>query len=332
MAFGYYMVSRVDDIPTSTIPITYFGVDCVSRFLNEMRVLSSKLSTVLSKNVLMIEPSSDQLEATDCHLCNKVMCNDRVRNHCHQTGIFLGMAHNGCNLRFKYRRQMNQFLLPIVFHNLKGYDGHLLISELTQKDGNISVIAKSLECYMSFTIGNLKFIDSLNFLSSSLSALVDNCATFPHTMKVYNDKDMLRKGIYPYEYVSDMEILEQKQLPPINAFYSSLTNSGASEEDYSWAQDIWKKFGCSNLKDYTNLYLSCDVLLLCDVFETFRKFSMTQYHLDPAHYISLPSLSWDAMMLFTGVEMEVIKDAEMHLMIEKGKKKIVYCSFLILFH
>ena len=91
-----------------------------------------------------------------------------------------------------------------------------------------------------------------------------------------------------------------------------------SYEDYAHAQKLWETFGCKTLGDNSNLYCRTDVLLLADVFETFRRTCQKQYGLDPAQYYTSPGLSWDALLKKTGVELELLTDFDQHLFIEKG--------------
>ena len=91
---------------------------------------------------------------------------------------------------------------------------------------------------------------------------------------------LLRKGVYPYEYMDDWTKLEQKSLPSREEFYNSLKQEECGQEDYAHAQNVWEKFECKTMQDYHDLYLKNDVLLLADVFENSRKFSMLHYNLD----------------------------------------------------
>ena len=129
---------------------------------------------------------------------------------------------------------------------------------------------------------------------------------------------LLQKGVYPYEYMSDWEKFEETSLPPKEAFKNSLKNCEIDEADYTHAQKVWSEFNCSSMQSYHDIYLKTDVLLLADIFETFRKFSKDNYRLDPAHYVSSPQLSWDAMLLYTDAEVELIADAQMFQMIDNG--------------
>jgi hypothetical protein len=137
----------------------------------------------------------------------------------------------------------------------------------------------------------------------------------------YSDKQydlLLRKGVYPYEYVNSIEILSEDRLPPKSEFYSKLNDSDISDEDYEHAQTVWKEFGCKTLRDYHDLYNVTDVLLLADVFENFRDVCLEHYKLDPAWYFTSPGLAWDAALKLTGIELELLSDYDMILMIKHG--------------
>ena len=107
-------------------------------------------------------------------------------------------------------------------------------------------------------------------------------------------------------------------MPPKEAFKSRLKAEEISDEDFEFARRIWATFGCKTLKDYHDLYLKSDVLLLADVFENFRQTCQKAYGLDPAHYLTAPRLSWDAMLKMTQIELELLSDSSMFCLIEKG--------------
>ena len=77
--------------------------------------------------------------------------------------------------------------------------------------------------------------------------------------------------------------------------------------------------------EYHDLYLKTDILLLCDVFEKFISVCLKDYGLDPCHYISSPSLSWDAMLKMTGIRLEKINNIDVHLFLEKRIRGSVSC-------
>ena len=247
---------------------------------------------------------------------------DSVRDHDHMTGKYRGAAHNECN--FKLKLNAKTVPIPVVFHNLKGYDGHLIMQALARVRGEIKCIPNNTEKYMSFSLGNLRFIDSVNFMQSSLDKLVKGSEEFPimGTMIPEENKRklLLQKGIYPYEYMDSFERFNETQLPKKEKFYSSLSGKGITDEEYAHAQKVWETFGCQTMGKYHDVYLTTDVLLLADVFENFRKVCQEKYGLDPAHYYSAPGLSWDALLKKTGVELELLTDLDMHLFIERGMR------------
>ena len=90
---------------------------------------------------------------------------------------------------------------------------------------------------------------------------------------------MIRKGVYPYEYMDGWKKFEETSLPPKDAFYSGLNMKGISDQDHEHAQQIWNIMGC-----YHDTYLNTNVLLFADIFETFRNTCLKSYKLDPAHF------------------------------------------------
>ena len=291
-------------------------------------------------------------EQQDCLVCQESLIReqfvDAVRDHCHITGRFRGAAHNACNLKLRLNPKTTS--IPVVFHNLRGYDSHLLMQaiskikppedegeELTdrqelekylqeERDYKLSCIPNNTEKYISFSLGQLRFIDSAQFLLASLAKLVaaNSPEAFQITARYEPDHQkrqlLLRKGVYPYEFMDSWERFEAAQLPPKEAFYSKLSDEHISDSDYAHAQQVWKTFECRTLGDYTDLYSRTDVLLLADVFENFRKMCQKQYGLDPAHYYTSPGLSWDALLKKTRVELELLTDYDQHLFIEKGMR------------
>jgi hypothetical protein len=129
---------------------------------------------------------------------------------------------------------------------------------------------------------------------------------------------LVQKGVFPYSYLDSFNKLNSSQYPKYKDFYDNLKDRNIDIEDYERGNKLWKHFNCKTFKDYMELYLTCDVLILADCFESFRNLSLEHYGLDPAHYVSTPGLSWDAMLKFTGVELELLTDANMMLMFMEG--------------
>ena len=109
---------------------------------------------------------------------------------------------------------------------------------------------------------------------------------------------------------------EEKQLPSKDQFYSKLNMSGISEKDHSHTCKVWNEFDLKNMGDYHDLYLETDVILLANVFESFRKVYLDNYGLDPAHFYTAPGLAWKACLKKTGVNLELLKDPDMLLMFD----------------
>jgi hypothetical protein len=107
-------------------------------------------------------------------------------------------------------------------------------------------------------------------------------------------------------------------LPCKDSFFSKLNDVGITDEDYDKAHVIWETFHCKTLQDYHDIYLKTDVLLLADCFEAFRTMSLKVYKLDPVHYYTLPSLSWDALLKMTSVKLDLISDPEIYLFLENS--------------
>ena len=167
-----------------------------------------------NKELEMTKEDNENCEnSTKCWTCyNNYIDNDvKVRGHCHIIGKYRGFANRDCNINLKLNHK-----IPIAFHNLKNYDSHLIMQELRNFSLKISVILNGLEKYMSFTINNkLIFIDSLQFLGSSLDSLVKNLNKndFKYLIEEF-DKSKLdlvkQKRFYPYEYITDFEQFKEK--------------------------------------------------------------------------------------------------------------------------
>ena len=181
-----------------TNPLTqYRGPDCVSKFCAHIISEAKRLYSSFPEKPMAPLTKSQLKEykrATKCHICFKPFTEKKreVRDHCHYSGLYRAAAHSSCNLKYKIPKY-----IPVIFHNLAGYDAHLFIRELAKHTTGMGVIAKNTEDYISFSIkvevdkyinkdGNeqtkemeLRFIDSIKFMSSSLDSLVNNLAKGP---------------------------------------------------------------------------------------------------------------------------------------------------------
>ena len=129
---------------------------------------------------------------------------------------------------------------------------------------------------------------------------------------------MLRKGIYPYEYMDSWEKFNETSLPSKEDFYSNLNMEDIDDIDYRHGNNVFKVFKLENLGDYHDLYVQSDTLLLADVFENFRDMCIKEYELDPAHFLSLLGLAWQVCLKKTNIELELLTVYNMLLMVEEG--------------
>ena len=256
----------------------------------------------------------------------------RVRDHCHITGKFRGSAHQECNLKLRIKPE--NLKIPVIFHNLRGYDSHFImqqIGEIANKHGytnkkgekqdlNINAIPNNMEKYMAFMLGNhLTFIVSFQFMGSSLDKLVSNLPKddLIYTSKAFKGKRldlMSQKGVYPYDFMDSFEKFNQTELPIKDQSYSILNDQHITDDEYDHANKVWNTFMIKTMGEYHDLYLVSDVLLLTDVFENFRKTCMQYYKLDPCHYFTSLGLSWDAMLKMTNIKLDMFQ------FIEKGMR------------
>ena len=144
---------------------------------------------------------------------------------------------------------------------------------------------------------------------------------------------LLRKGVYPYEYMDGWDKFNETSIPSKESFYSNLKMENITETDYIHANNVFKTFKLNNLGDYHDLYVQSDTLLLADVFENFRKAFIKTYELDPAHFIPLPGLEKvglnrfndpKAFMEYSNDMQDVYKNIEDYNPIKKRKIVIVF--------
>ena len=343
VSFSYY-IKCFDDSVCEPILRTYTkekpeDKDAMDVFIQWLEEDVKAIANIKPKEMIFTEEDKKRFnKETECWICRELLNNDKVRDHCHYTGRYRGPAHNSCNL--KYRKPK---FIPVVFHNLSGYDSHLFVKKLgsPNEKENMDCIPNNEEKYISFSknikVGEYKdkktgevkdktfkirFIDSFKFMGSSLEALANNLPkdAFNNLERYYTKEEaelIKRKGFYPYEYMNTEERFNETQLPPKEAFYSRLSGKGITKGDYKHALNVWNVFKMKTLKEYHELYNETDVLLLADVFENFRNNNLKIYGLDPAHYFTSPGLSWDACLKITGVELELLTDPDMLLMFER---------------
>ena len=301
---------------------TYVGEDAARDFVETVLALAAEYLPSLTPGIEMRLTEEEEKEANNakcCYLCGIEFdeMQNRVRDHDHLNGKFLGVAHNLCNLRRRERCTLTCFA-----HNFSGYDSHFLIRAFSDfPDVSINAIPLNTQKFKFLSVNRrIKFVDSFAFLSDSLAKLVTALqkgkSNFPVLRQLEPDDEkrslLLRKGVFPYEFCTSIERLQkQKKLPAKREFANKLTGQSCSAEDYAHAQLVWKTFECENMLDYSSVYVKSDVYQLADVVLNFRKQVWQSFRLDLCQYMSLPHLGFDCMLKSTKVELELISDHEM---------------------
>jgi hypothetical protein len=262
--------------------------------------------------------------ATTCEKCKKPFDKKerpKVRHHCHVTGQYIGAWCRKCN----FLEGMKDFELVVFFHNLRGYDSHMIIryglheiAEFRKEHGLVRqfIIGKSSEKLSAFQFGRFIFRDSLLHLGCSLERAVDNMIKskyeFPICKKVGLHPILRQKGIYPYKWMDSIKKFNEEQLPEIDAFYDDLRQKPCSPEDYEHAQNVWKTLECKTFGEYDDYYLMADVVLLAEVFEEYRAKGLSNWQLDPAQFVTAPSYTYKAFLKYIDQPIQMMWDLEMY--------------------
>ncbi|XP_031341014.1 uncharacterized protein LOC116169127 [Photinus pyralis] len=311
------------------------GEDCINWFTSELVKIAGNLQQYFDTPMPM-KPLTDiemlaYNAATHCHICESPILEGevKVRDHSHfGTGNWRGAAHQKCNLQYKAPH-----MIPIFFHNFSGYDSHFIIKNIAQAiPGRVTLLPKNKERYISFTKYmkdtdiQFRFVDSYRFMNESLDKLssylkFDDFKILRSTLNHLSEEQLkllIRKGVYPYEYMNEWAKFEETSLPAKEKFYSKLSQTDIPESEYMHAQNVWRKFNIQNLGQYSDLYLITDVLLLSDVFTNFREKCITTHKLEPAFFFTAPGYTWQCMLYYTKVKLDLLSDIDMILFMEKG--------------
>ena len=197
------------------------------------------------------------------------------------------------------------------------------LDKISKIDNDISKIDNKFNGNMRSTVSSLsQSIDEVSKINNKISH-DELIKKFPNTYQLCNNdynkfELLLRKGVYPYEYMDSWKRFKEESLPDKESFYSKLNKEGISDENYAQAQKIWDALNIKILGEYHDLYVQSDTALLADVFESFRDKCLEIYELDHAHFLSAPGLAWQACLTKIQVKLELLTDSDMLLMIEEG--------------
>ena len=270
----------------------------------------------------------------------------KVRDHCHYTGKYRGAAHNICNLRYKVPKEIPVvFHNGSTYHyHFIIKESVPIKKKIGNKDLEITYKVKFIDNYRFMSSSLSKLVDNLsegihNNKCSDCEFNLDYIKIKKHEkllLKCFNcniyykktfNKDLmkkfkntysfcnsdlskfillLRKGVYPYEYMDNWERFNETSLPSKESFYSNLNMEDIDDVDYRHGNNVFNKFKLNNLGDHHDLYVQSDTLLLADVFQNFRDMCLKEYELDPAHFLLLPGLAWQACLKKTNIELEFL--------------------------
>ena len=338
------------------------GEECILKFLqflDQLAVEQCRRCEAMMRTKIRLRPGDEAAfkAATVCAKCSKEFGSEqarvKMRDHCHLTGAYRQALCGRCNFALRQKRNT----VSVVFHNFRNYDAHILLKRGIGQMSRwkITAIAQSREKFMSLKAAiplpttmtthhhqqqqqqqqsqqhqqqqyaYIKFIDSFQFMASSLAKLVGNLAALPITeeamLRKYPGADaalLRRKGVFPYTYFNSLDRLAERCLPPIEAFTNDLTGEECPEAEYAFAQSAWSKFGCTTFGDYLCCYLELDVNLLADVFEKFRAVTFQEDGLEATHFVSLPAISYMSAFKMTKEKIHLLVDAEMYTLFERG--------------
>ena len=307
IACGLYIKSDYPDIIEDKYesysredPQSGGSTDIVDWFVERVDYYNKLFKDIFSINIPLKEDSITPLYSR-CYYCNENLGEDVVNDHDHLNRKFRGYAHNKCNLQAK-----NNFL-PMYAFNSNNYDNHLYITKLAKKI-RLKVLTKTDENYISIDLGYAKALDMFRFFHPlSLDAI---SKTLSDNERVTLNKFGLerRKGMLPYEWFDVIDKLNETTLPPKEAIYSKLKQSGITDKEYKQALDCWNDTGCETIKDYMMLYLKTDVLLSVEVFERLRDKCLEYYEIDPCYTHSSPGLTCLCGFKYTSVEFKHYKE------------------------
>ena len=258
-------LSVINDDKYSKPVQIYRGENAVHKFmekmLEEVEWCKKMKCKHFNKDMILTKDDKQNFKNADkCYIYNKKYSvkGIRVTDHCHITGKYIGSAHQNCNINYRSNDK-----IPVIFHNLRGYDSQFIMQTIgeianrhtnkntagEEKQMNINLIPNNMEKYMAFMLGkHLVFIDSLQFMSSSLEKLVSSLPNdaFKYIVEEIKNakklKLMKQKGVYSYDYMDSFNRFSETKLPTKEDFYSILNEVHICDTLYVHAIKVWNTF------------------------------------------------------------------------------------------
>ncbi|XP_069161320.1 uncharacterized protein [Procambarus clarkii] len=328
VAYAFIIVDRQKNIVEKD---TYLGKDAANHFITTLEASWARIKKGLVSYELHMSQQQQAIfeTKTACELCDLPFNGDviKVRHHDHTVRFHNYQAAycDRCNLQC-----INSYKFLYTFSHNASYDLGVILNEMRDRPGSeIDILAKDGFKFMKVDVNNLRFLDSLALLNGSLGRIAKDHidsgkpTTFTLAMlkgvnKAAIPKLLTGKQSFCYDYLSSMSVLDEPQLPSRDKFYNTLKDEELSETDYKQALEIFDLAKCRNIGEYLLLYLKVDTGLLADVFTVWRDTMLALYKLDISHYISLPSFAWDAFLLKSKVQLDVVSDPMLYDLLRRN--------------
>ena len=311
---------------------TYIGSSCIDDMLSNLNRIWE--STRKSHKEFKIDWTPDKKKlhskATRCSNCKVKFGSSKdskkCAHHLHfkEKDNYDSALCSRCNRLFQEKKKT----LIVLVHNLS-YDWSLILKQASP-EFVFKLNKRQGFHYYSGQFENLKFVDSLNMIKGSLSSLasehIKNSGDLTYTKENLSHLSseaqtlLLSSGkqFLPYEYLSSLETLQETSLPPKSDFYSSLTDSHISDDDYKHALHVWDVCKCETLLDYVQVYLDMDVGLLADVYLQWRETLLNLFGLDSLYFLTLASYAFEAFLWKTKVQLDCISDENLFQLITRN--------------
>ncbi|XP_045600643.2 uncharacterized protein [Procambarus clarkii] len=319
VAYAYIIIDRQMNIVKTD---TYLGKDAVNHFVTTLEASWARIKRGQESYKLDMSPQQEAIFETKtvCELCDEPFNGDdviKVKHYDHTVRVhnYKAAYCDRCNLQCI---NSNEFLYS--FSHNASYDLGVILNEIKKRPKmKIDILAMDGFKFTNVGVNTLLFLDSLALLNGSLGRIAKDHidsgkpTTFTLAMlqgvnKAAIPKLLNGKQAFCYDYLSSMSVLDEPRLPSRDKFYNTLKDEELSEKEYKQALEIFDLAQCHNIGEYLILYLKVNTGLLADVFTVWRDTLLTLYKLDISHYISLPSFAWDAFLLKSKVELDVVSD------------------------
>jgi uncharacterized C2H2 Zn-finger protein len=339
-SYAYSIKSEVKNDQLEKLRL-YRGEDCLEHFVDSLEhdvktIYHTYLKIVKPMNYLDYQTRQRLNSQTFCYFCKEEFkLGDKICvDHNHVSGAPRNRSHSACNLKC-----VTPKFIPFYLHGMSHYDMHLLIMGLSKrKTFKFKCIPITKENYISVSVMipvdkqisfEIRFLDSFRYLPSSLATLTETLKSCPKYEKFHKEKFPdtnfwvdPKKQFLCYSYLDSFEKFNETEFPPQEAFYNDLTCTNIADEDYNHGKSVFdylKKVSPSTtLGDYVDYYLTCDVYLLEDIMESFRKTSMEFFGLDASFYYTCAGLSFDAMLAHIKQPIHLMTDENQILLVSKS--------------